>query len=162
MSTSNTGRWLEADIEKAAKAYEDRKVATLSKVDPPTLRIGGKTIFKANPFLDFVGCWRGAAIFIEAKSTAEPKLSICSGSSSGITPKQYESLHRWARAKAVTFVLWGHAGEIRLVLLSQLTERINAGVKHLKWEEAHKIEPGNGWVRFDFLSCYLRLLRATE
>jgi hypothetical protein len=77
----NDGRGFQKEIEQTCGAYQNRRAATLRKVDPPTRVIGTaaarRVIFRPNPFLDFAGSWtarHGRAIFVEAKSTSTHRL----------------------------------------------------------------------------------------
>jgi penicillin-binding protein-related factor A (putative recombinase) len=158
----NTGLAFQEAIYRTAAEYQHDGVLRLRKVDPPTRVVGGganrRIIFQPNPFLDFVGCWterRGRAVFIEAKSTSEPKLPF--DSSSGVTTSQLDSLRHWHNAGAVAFVLWEHAGKTRMLTAPYVAQyrdaaRAGDGFKHVKWEDAGPdIPQGKGFRLVDFI-----------
>lgn len=161
MSTSNQGRALETEIEAIANAYEARNVMRISKVEPPVRLLGTgirrKTIFLRNPFLDFVGSWTergGRAIFLEAKSTTKPQLPLFQDG--GITENQWAAILQWRNHGAATGVLWGYDGQIRFVPVPAMISQQQAGVKHIKWDNATPVPKGEGWVTWDFVHA-LRL-----
>jgi penicillin-binding protein-related factor A (putative recombinase) len=166
MSTQNQGTWFERDIGRIADAYREKQLLDISKVDPPTRVIWipaakrkpgqpAQTVLQlANPFLDYMGTWTeraGRAVFLEAKSTSEPRLPLMQDS--GLKQRQIDSLSRWARGGAAVGVLWGHANAIRFVPLAAVQAQLAAGVKHLKWEHARVVQPGFGWCTWDFLQA---------
>jgi len=108
---NNDGRDFQAEIQRSANEYLYRGWMRLRKVDPPSRVIGGgagrRVIFLENPWLDFAGVWterHGRAVFIEAKSTTEPKLAV--DRDGGVTEKQADAIIHWRIAGAVAFVLW--------------------------------------------------------
>lgn len=148
----NRGKQFEKDLEEVFTFYEHRRLLVLRKVDPPTQFIGpGKIIYKANPFLDFVGSWTergGRMLVIEAKHTDNPKLDISSGA--GITTDQMHSLRRWHHAGAVAAVLWRFepkpvedkpmievlAGGVALLTLKFIeAETRRTKTSHVKWRD---------------------------
>lgn len=147
------GDAFESTIELILTGYERTRRATINKVDPPTKVVGkGKVIHMANPFLDYVGAWTergGRAIFLEAKSTAGPTLKLCA--SGGLTDKQWEALHRWDQAGAVTGILWGHAGQIKAINLPTIRQAITTR-RSIKWEHYRPCRKGTGLITHDFLA----------
>jgi hypothetical protein len=157
MSTKNQGTWFERDLVRICNAYRGKRTMDLEKVEPPTRVVKRPPTFQpeilrlANPFLDFVGTWTaqgGRAIFLEAKSTAEPRLPL--RTSGGLSESQHDALLRWADSGAAVGVLWGHREDVRFVPLIAIAAQLAAGVKHLKWENATPIPAGVGWIRWDF------------
>jgi hypothetical protein len=135
----------------------------LRKVDPPTRVIGSgafrRIIFQMNPFLDFCGAWTerdGRAVFVETKSTSEPKLTV--NTSGGLTVTQVESLRHWHNAGAVAFVLWEYRGEVALLPAAMIIEHVKqivAGTAFKYIDRAtvypHWMVPkGLGFITFDF------------
>lgn len=158
MSTKNQGTWFERDLARICAAYRGKRIIDLEKVEPPTRVVKRPPKFQpeilrlANPFLDFVGCWTargGRAVFLEAKSTDEPKLTL--RSSGGLSESQHDALVRWDAAGAAVGLLWGHREDVRFVPLEAIASQLLAGVKHLKWENATPVPQGLGWVRWDFV-----------
>lgn len=157
MSKKNQGTWFEGDLVKICRAYRHNGVMELEKVEPPTRVVKRPPTFQpeilrmANPFLDFVGVWtrrQGRAVFLEAKSTAEPKLGL--KQSGGLSEAQYDSLVRWNAAGAAVGILWAYAQHVRFVPLLACVAQLEAGVKHVKWENATPVPQGTGWVMWDF------------
>ncbi len=159
-NASNTGKGFEALLSKIFAAYEDRGIATFSKVEPPVRIIGGgpnrKIIPLRNPFLDFSGVFAangGRAIHIEAKSTAEPRLPVgCE--SGGVTLNQINNAIRWKRAGAAVGVLWLHDATVKLVTTEMLM--LERDRKSIRWEEAIPIPQGPGFIIYDFLRLLWR------
>lgn len=156
MSTQNQGKDLQNTILRIARTYQDRNVCKIHKVDPPVRVVGfgaaRKVIFMPNPFVDFIGSWTergGRSIALEAKSTAKPTLPILQ--SGGITEAQYESLWSWRKSGAAVGVLWEYGQEIRFAPLEALRAQLDAGVKHLKWDNATPVPRGTGFCEFDFM-----------
>lgn len=152
------GKWLEEEITRIAGAYRTRGQLHLEKVDPPTRIFRGQVIFLQNPFLDFAGAWRergGRAIFLEAKSTDDPKLEIGKG---GLRDAQRQALRNWQLSGAAVGIIWGlsRAQELRWVPLEAIDAQLRNGTKHLKWDNATPLPRGTGWVTWDFLHA-LRL-----
>ncbi len=154
----NTGKAFERELEITFAAYETQKLATLRKVDPPTRSIGGgsspKRVFHLpNPFLDFVGTWTergGRALFLEAKSTQDPRLPL--GRSGGITEKQVENLLMWARAGAVSCLIWHVAGETRVLGAGNVGWAVEQGKKSLVPADGGLVTRGMGSVLWDVLA----------
>lgn len=158
MSATHGGKWLEEEITRIANDYDRRRVLSLNKVDPPTRMIMDKRtkrwipIHLANPFLDFVGAWteqRGRGIFLEAKSTTEPRLQLGSG---GISDNQWIALQRWRKAGAAVGVLWGYTPthEIRFVPFELIESQLRNDAKHVKWQHASEIPRGLGFCTWNF------------
>ena len=166
---TNTGMPFQRMVETSALAYPAGLIR-LRKVDPPTRVVGSgadrRIIFLPNPFLDFVGVWiecAGRAVFIECKSTREPKLQF--DSSSGVTTAQLDALRHWGTAGAVSFVLWQWIDKVKLVpwnvlALGRDMARTSREYKYLEWELAAlgpQIGRGSKWVIVDFLAEMRRL-----
>ena len=158
---TNTGKDFENRVSEIAKLYEAQGKAVLRKCDPPsrTINVNGLVIttLLKNPFPDFVGVWTtggGRALFVEAKSTKEPRLSIMC-KSGGLTVQQTSALSCWHDAGAAVGVVWEHQMEWRFVGVRQiqktlLMKRGNQPRKSIRWDEAEEI-PTNGVVYMDFL-----------
>jgi penicillin-binding protein-related factor A (putative recombinase) len=168
----NAGHVFEDDIERVAAQYQFHKHLRVKKVDPPSkvLRPPGRgpiVIFLDNPFLDFCGTWTergGRAVFFEAKSTTEPRLAInVQKGASGLKETQVDAMRHWRSAGAVTFLLWQHAGEVRLVCIEEITNTLNMGVKSLKWGacDSYPCPQGTGFVLFDFLQIMRKIWPAS-
>jgi len=105
------GQDFERRIDLSAGWAEMNRIIVLRKIEPPTkvIRIGGKPVViqLRNDCLDYTGTRvvDGRAIWIEAKSTAEPRLGF-KVKKSGLTTKQFESLALWYWAGAISGVLW--------------------------------------------------------
>lgn len=160
MAITNQGKWLELTIKQAALEYQRQGRLSLEKVDPP-MRVMGtgphrRTVMLPNPFLDFVGTWTeqcGRAIFIEAKSTADPRLPIVDEGvkTAGLKFKQIQALKRWRAAGAAVGVLWGYQEQLRFIPMQAIESQQRNGIKHLKWDNATPIPRGYGWVVFDWI-----------
>jgi hypothetical protein len=144
----NTGKALEARIMTAVNIYGRRELLLMRKVDPPsfTRYVGGKTVttLTQNPFLDFVGTWTersGRALFIEAKSTAEPRLPF--GGDACVTIQQMEALRSWSHAGAAVGIIWEHQLFHAFVSLDDLHNAAGRGRKSLDWDSAAKISEGD-------------------
>lgn len=155
-NASNTGKGFEVLLSRIFAAYEDRRIATFSKVEPPTRIIGTglarKIIYLRNPFLDFTGTWTaqgGRAIHIEAKSTDGPKLPLVEDSG-GLSDKQVANLKRWADAGAACGVLWLHAADVRFLPVEII--RRERRESHIPWTEAIPCPVGPGFIIYDFLA----------
>jgi len=155
----NTGKPFETEITKTCAEYQSQGRLRMKKADPPVRVIGGgpykRIIQLANPFLDLVGCWTerdGRAVFIECKSTQEPKLSLFGN----ITENQYEAMHHWHHAGAVVFVLWQWNEEVVLLTAGTVQRHVTlmqagAGPHHIKFEAGTHVPRGMGFVIYDFL-----------
>ena len=158
---TNTGKEFENRISQISGFYESQGKAVLRKCDPPsrTININGKVIttLLKNPFPDFVGVWTtggGRALYIEAKSTKEPRLSIMC-KSGGLTVQQTNSLSCWHDAGAAVGIVWEHNMAWKFVGIKQvqktlLMKRGSQPRKSIRWDEAEEI-PSNGVVYIDFL-----------
>jgi len=152
------GNFFEDLVTMVASSYHAQGIAKLEKVDPPVAikyRPGGRPLIipKQSPFLDFVGVWtaqEGRALFIEAKSTEQPRLEF--GNETGIKASQLASLRTWHNTGAVVGVLWHYLGEVRLVTLSTIAATEQTGRKSIRWNDAEPLPRGKGLVEFDFLS----------
>ena len=142
----NKGKGTEEWVSLILKGYENRGIATIEKVDPPTLTVrpkGGppRTINLANPFLDYFGTWTSRAaraVCFEVKHTEEPVLRVCR--SGGITQNQWEALLRWERAGAATFVLWEYGGRFRVVTTALIEQALREKERlSLPWSHAIRI-----------------------
>lgn len=160
MSIHNQGSGFEEQILRICEVYRQKGVLELEKVEPPVRVVGTgirrKVIFMRNPFLDYVGVWRsrgGRAVFLEAKSTKEPKLPFGSG---GLSDGQIANLIRWHESGAAAGVLWEHFGDMRFVPIPALQAMSEAGVRHIKWGNATPVPPGLGFVFWDFESVLAR------
>ena len=160
-NSSNTGKDLEKRISQTAHLYEMQGKLVLRKCDPPsrTLNINGRvvTTLLKNPFPDFVGVWTtggGRGLFIEAKSTKEPRLPIMC-KSGGLTIDQTNALSCWHEGGAAVGVVWEHGLHWKFVGIKQiqktlLMKRGNQPRKSIRWDEAENI-PTTGVVLIDFL-----------
>lgn len=136
-------------------AYERNGVATIKKVDPPTLTLGGgrRTVLLENPWLDFAGTWTargGRSIIIEAKHTEKPILPI--NRKGGITPKQWENLLMWKRAGAAVFIAWEYKRDIRVStpeLISGFLDQSQR--KSMPWFACCQVDKGTGFITHDIL-----------
>jgi penicillin-binding protein-related factor A (putative recombinase) len=152
---ANDGRAFQEEIELTCGAYNLAGIATIKKVDPPTRIVGSKedrrVIFLPNPFLDYVGAWtarHSRAIFFEAKSTSEPRLKLGSG---GLTDSQINALGSWRLAAAATFVLWQHAGEVRLFTVEAIRWATSRGDRSLAFANGAPVRQGSATIIWDFL-----------
>lgn len=163
-NTTNTGKGFEARISAINKAYETQNKALLRKCDPPSFSVvkNGQVRHQLlkNPFPDFVGVWtanNGRALFIEAKSTKEPRLALMG--KSGVTANQCASLFSWYEAGAVACVLWEHKSIWKLVTIKAIQKvlaekRGNNFRKSIRWDEAIPIpiKPQYGTLTCDYLA----------
>lgn len=164
----NTGKSFEGLLETVCVHYAAKGIMRLKKVEPPTRIIGGghfkRIIFLPNPFLDFVGTWTeraGRAVFIEAKSTSEPKLPL--GSDGGVTAKQVDALRDWHGAGAAVGVLWEVKGDVFFVGVRKLLAVLEVeGRKHLKPHDCEPVEQGIGCIYFDFRASLASLYPEAE
>lgn len=148
-----SGTSFEARIRAVCDTYLARGLAYLEKVDPPTVKTKFRTIYKDNPFLDFVGSWmeqHGRSIHIEAKSNSKTSLPI-SADRDGVSVEQIESLEKWEAAGAAVGILWDHKGEVRFVTLAQMAAAKADELKSVPWARAYRIPAGHG-IDFDFLA----------
>lgn len=128
------GGTLERSIEAVHTYYLLTGVAKVHKVDPPVRIVGRRVIFLENPFLDYIGTLAGGqTIAIEAKETCEPRLEL---SGTKLTGKQSRSLDQWRHFGAIAFLLWWHAGEIRIVTPQIIAAEEQAGRASVRWRRA--------------------------
>lgn len=158
----NDGRAFETQVEAILRVYESKGLMSVRKVDPPTKVIGGRVIFQANPFPDFIGAWTergGRMIAFEAKSTLDARLEA--NGNRGITITQMRSLREWRNANAATFVLWEHRGVVKMVPDFRLRTLHEAHSKSIGWDdlEAFVVPAGTGYVTADFRSLMLKVWR---
>ncbi len=154
MSIHNQGSGFEDSLARVCEVYKLKGILELEKVEPPVRVVGTgfkrKVIFMPNPFLDYVGAWRsrgGRALFLEAKSTREPKLPFGAG---GLTDKQIDALERWHSAGAAVGLLWEHLGHVRFVPLMAIQAQRDSSTRHLKWGNATPVPAGMGFLFWDF------------
>lgn len=146
----NDGKAFEKELEKVFAEYQFRGIMRLAKVDPPTRIIGpGRIVYLENPFLDYCGSWTkrgGRAIFIEAKSTKQDKMSV--GKESGLRSQQWEQMRHWNRAGAVVFMLWKCGDGVALFtpegIQSILDEKSRINIEDGQW-----LWPGKGNAIWD-------------
>lgn len=153
-SITTTGTTFEARIKAVCDCYLASGRAYFEKVDPPTVKTQYRTIYKDNPFLDFVGSWierGGQSIHIEAKSNSKTALPI-SADKDGVSVEQIESLEKWQAANAAVGILWEHKGEVRFVTLAMMEDAKAENIKSVPWARAYRIPKGAGAVEFDFLA----------
>lgn len=146
---NSNGAALERTLATVFNHYETKRILRLRKVDPPTIVVKGRVVMKANPFLDFVGVWTEgaqAALFVEAKSTKEPRLPVGHG---GITETQWENLLQWTAAGAVVFVLWEHSERLALVTVADIAAALQSGRRSVSWSEVKKLPQGIGMNLWD-------------
>lgn len=148
-----TGTDFERNLELVWDAYRKRGICDVEKVDPPTRNVSRRVIQLANPFLDYVGTWTeigGRAIFLEAKSTQDPRLELGAG---GVTSKQQAALVRWDRAGAVTGIVWHHRGEVKVITAATFKAAFSMdGVKSFKWRQIPPTPRGEGWIIWDVMA----------
>jgi penicillin-binding protein-related factor A (putative recombinase) len=154
----NDGRPLEKEIETICMQYQSKGLLRMKKVEPPCRIVGRRVIFLANPFLDFIGAWterNGRLVVFEVKSTRDATLQI---GSRGLSDKQVDALRLWHAAGAVTFVLirWEILGRVDLIpwrwIKTILDDR-----SHIRQEDCVKLNPGIGYVTWDFLGAMREL-----
>jgi len=163
-NSTNDGRGFQKEIERTCAAYQNRRTATLRKVDPPTRVIGRtpeerRVFFMANPFLDFVGVWtarHGRALFVEAKSTATHRLPF--SRSGGITSEQVGSIKTWRLAGAAACVVWKFGGKVVLLTPEHLMEAERLELKSITFDRGLPVVPGEGFILWDFLPVLERAL----
>lgn len=148
-----SGTAFEARVKSVCDTYLAQGRAYLEKVDPPTVKTQYRTIYKDNPFLDYVGSWieRGSRIVhIEAKSNLKARLPI-STDKDGVSVEQIANLIAWEKAGAAVGILWERYGEVRFVTIAQMGAARADDMKSVAWERAYPIPTGRG-VEFDFLA----------
>lgn len=134
-----------------ASVYERAGRLRLVKVDPPIAIVRGVVIQKENPFLDFIGAWTeraGRLLAIEAKETTEPRLAV--GGASGLNRKQLDAIANWNASGALAFLLWRHAGEVKLWPYQHI-HAASKGRSSIRWEAGGvRCPQGIGYILFDF------------
>ena len=162
MNYKNSGKSLEARLEKVNSTYQAKNIAMLRKADPPskTITIRGKKVHMllANPFPDFIGVWtekNGKALFIEAKSTMKPLLPIFQ-KSGGLTAKQISYMLEWNKAGGCVGIVWEYDLKWKFISIDQvirtsLEKRGKSYRRSIKWEECKDIRPTRG-VLIDYLA----------
>ena len=155
----NTGKSFERELEMTCRGYEQAKIATISKVDPPTRTVGGgarmRVIYQPNPFLDFIGVWTalaGKPLFIEAKSTSTHLLPFCRDG--GLTENQCNALRRWENAGARVGLVW--QWKEKVVAIPHPHRLDLQGAKSLRFEDFtdYLVERGTGLIVWDFLHIF--------
>jgi penicillin-binding protein-related factor A (putative recombinase) len=160
MNGHDTGKAWERELELCWEGYRRAGIADIRKVDPPTRMVrmgGGKVVAipQPNPYLDYAGAWtarHGQAVFLEAKSTQQPRLSI--GTDDGIKESQIESIGRWAAAGAISGVLWHHDGGVKAITAQELLHCVAAGARSLKWRHLPLVERGTGLIVWQVLQPF--------
>ncbi len=124
------GALFEKAIEMALRVYAAKGWIVAEKVCPPMRVFGKRVIFLRNPFLDFVGvhCSTRRAVFIEAKYTTEPKLTM----NGQLSRAQIESMERWRNAGAIVFILWCIAGKEAVLITAGDMLDVYKVRKHLR------------------------------
>lgn len=152
----NDGRAFQKSIALTGLGYDQAMIATLAKVDPPNFIVGTgqlrRVIFKANPFLDFIGVWtsrHGRMLMVEAKSTATHRLPL--NRSGGITTEQLATIYRWRYAGAAVAVLWIWNDRVVLFTPEMLRAANTRGDKSLVHEDGIPVPRGTGRIVWDFL-----------
>ena len=160
-NTTNTGKGFEARISAVNNIYETQRKALLRKCDPPSFSTVKNGVVRhqllKNPFPDFVGVWtanRGRALFVEAKSTSEPRLGIMS-KSGGVSINQCASLFAWHESGGAVCVVWEHKLYWKLVTVKMIQKTLtqkrgNTPRKSIRWDEAIPI-PQDGVIACDYL-----------
>lgn len=152
---ANTGKEFERLLEAIFTGYLNRGIAKIEKVDPPVKVVGGgkarRVIFMKNPWLDYAGVWTemgGRLLILEAKATETERLEIGDG---GITSKQMENLASWHRFGAVTAILWGHRGQVKVITAATIQAAADMELKAFQWRHLPATPTGEGWVVADVL-----------
>lgn len=142
----NDGRDWEEHIKAIANEYARASVLTLEKVVPGARIVGGgsarKVIFMTSRLVDFVGVWTargGRALFLEAKSTAEPRLPL--GRPGGLTAQQVSSLRCWTLAGAATGLLWRCDSGVFWAPYRDIQAAVIDGQKSLKPNHCQSVVP---------------------
>lgn len=158
---TNTGKGLESRLTQVATQYQTQGKALIKKCDPPSRSYihNGQVQHQLlkNPYPDFLGVWTtqgGRGIFIEAKSTKVPRLSL-GQKSGGVSRDQLGHLNAWHEAGGCVGVVWEHELQCKFVsvkaMLKILGEKRGKQVrKSIRWDEATPI-PTGGMVVIDFL-----------
>jgi penicillin-binding protein-related factor A (putative recombinase) len=156
-NAKNTGRSFEREMELTCTGYEQARIATISKVAPPTRTVGGgrnmRAIYLSNPFLDFIGIWTAKGerpLMIEAKSTSKHLLPI--GADGGLTANQCVAMERWEQAGAIVVLVWQFNHQV--VAIRSPQRKIPHPARSLRFEDFKDqlVERGHGYIVWDFLS----------
>lgn len=149
-----TGTLLEGRVAAICKIYRAQGVADLEKVDPPTVKTRWATIYKASPFLDYIGTWNargGRMIALEAKSVDVPRLRVCVEKGAGLSVEQIDNLRRWEASGAAVGVIWFRGGDFRFVTLAQIDAARADEYKSVDWLHCYRI-PKTEHIEADFLA----------
>jgi len=140
-NASNPGTEFEGTLVGMFGHYHETGQARIEKVDPPTGVHNGQVFRKKSPWLDFAGSWRGAAIFIEAKSRTMARTKLPNdhwirlrAKTNGMTDRQVDNLVAWGKTGAHAFVVWelvGHA--VRLFPWELVRDADDVGINRLYW-----------------------------
>lgn len=165
---SNDGRGFQSEMEATFAAYHRRGMARAVKVDPPTRVVGSyrarEVIFRANPFLDYVGVWKdngGQMLCVEAKSTQRPRLPI--NRDSGLSAAQFKAMGEWKQMGAAVCLLWQCNTEVRLFTYDSLYAwQESAAAVSIEFSQGIPVPRGVGKVIWDFLPVLDEALRGPE
>ncbi len=162
-NAGNDGRAFQKELEVTAGGYLNRRVARLQKVDPPvaiiwprdklTGRPTQRVIFKANPWLDFSGCWiakSGLMLLVEVKSSSTHRLPLRDGH---LSMEQRASIRNWRLCRAAACVLWKFNDRVTLWTPEMLAAADARADKSLVFE---------GNLVWDFLPVLERALWPTK
>lgn len=158
------GRGFEDEVEATLRCYSSDGFLRCKKVEPPMRIFGGRTIFLANPFLDFIGAWSergGRLVCFECKATRECKLGV--GGSGGLNERQLDAMRLWDAAGAVAFLLWRHPAKDGMVALPSEVElwpcraMDDLPAKHICAGEGITVGQGTGFRTVDFLPVMRKL-----
>ena len=168
-NASNNGMAFEREIKQTCDAYRFLGIANIEKVAPPTTITGSKkknnlkTIHRANPFLDFIGCvlWNcpeinssglSMPITIECKSTSRPTLPIASSSGGGLSVSQWNAMQQWQRFGMAAWVLWHYEDQVKWITVDNITKALENNQKSIKWADCISVQRGKQQgVVWDFL-----------
>lgn len=160
-NNKNDGRRFQNLVQQIADQYARQHILRLHKCDPPTRNFGGRIIYQANPFPDFIGvltAGRGRMIALEVKSTTDRRLEL-GREKHGVTRKQCELLKDWHAAGAIGGVLWERPGGVELIPTANLLAAYMTPLKSLEAGSSYGIAvPGGlGFVIHDFARVLLAL-----
>lgn len=140
---TNTGSAFEALVGQSLSQYVTDGVALFQPTLPPMRLIGvNKVIRLANPWLDFMGCWQGRLVIIEAKSRARPETKAphecwlrLRSASPALTESQTDMARAWHTAGALVMVLWQLDDQVRLVTGDTIEKTDELGTRRIYWGE---------------------------
>ena len=140
----NAGHQFEADVAAQGLRYMEAGQMVIRKCDPPsiTFMIHGKPItkLKESPFLDFVGLLVGGqSVMFETKHTVEPRLPV-GDAGKFFKDSQIRAMWEWDSFGAVSFVLWRHAGEVRILWPETIDEVMGTGRKSVPWLKGELVD----------------------